>query len=189
MSVKRDISEVSPRSTPEQENKQRLLDLFSPPPVMADTSNNGEAGSDKTPSWFAAFEERQNKKIDNLTADMSEVKTSMNKLLDDVKLGIRAKELAESNSRDIEDLQTKMDQINACNESLKSEVSRLKRDLLKQEVYNRRDNLNFEGIPEQVGENCGTLVRDILEQMKVPNAKNIAFTRCHRFGPPNKKPC
>ena len=57
--------------------------------------------------------------------------------------------------------------------------------LLYQEVYNRRENLRFFGIPESTtgAENTFEVMRNFLkEELDLENAENIEFQRAHRIG-------
>ena len=57
--------------------------------------------------------------------------------------------------------------------------------MLYQEVYNRRENLYFFGIPEftTVAENTFDVMRRFLkEELELESAENIEFQRAHRIG-------
>ena len=66
-------------------------------------------------------------------------------------------------------------------------IKELEDKLLYQEVYNRRENLRFFGIPESTAgaerENTFELMRNFLkEELDLENAENIEFQRAHRIG-------
>ncbi len=65
----------------------------------------------------------------------------------------------------------------------------LKEYTLKLETQSRRDNLQFEGIPEKDGESdqdCRAEIIKVLEGMKITDANEIKMVRCHRLGPKRK---
>ena len=64
-------------------------------------------------------------------------------------------------------------------------IKELEDKLLYQEVYNRRENLRFFGIPESTtaAENIFEVMRNFLkEELDLENADNIEFQRAHRIG-------
>ena len=96
------------------ENKSRHIDLKSittAPAMAAEESVNKEGGpiGEIAPSWFVAFEARQSETMKNLTAEVSEVKSNVRELLEDVKVGVEAKQIADSNTHEIRSIQSKLD--------------------------------------------------------------------------------
>lgn len=64
-------------------------------------------------------------------------------------------------------------------------IKELEDKLLYQEVYNRRENLRFFGIPESTTgvENTFEVMRNFLkEELELQNTENIEFQRAHRIG-------
>ena len=64
-------------------------------------------------------------------------------------------------------------------------IKELEDKLLYQEVYNRRENLRFFGIPESTTgvENTLEVMRNFLkEELELGDSKNIEFQRVHRIG-------
>ena len=66
-------------------------------------------------------------------------------------------------------------------------IKELEDKLLYQELYNKRENLLFFGIPESTTgadrENTFQVMRNFLkEQLDLENAENIEFQRAHRIG-------
>ena len=64
-------------------------------------------------------------------------------------------------------------------------INELEDKLLYQEVYNRRENLRFFGIPESAtgAENTFEAMRRFLkEELELESAENIEFQRAHRIG-------
>ena len=64
-------------------------------------------------------------------------------------------------------------------------IKELEDKLLYQEVYNRRENLRFFGVPESTtgAENTFEVMRKFLkEEMDLENAEDIEFQRAHRIG-------
>ena len=68
-------------------------------------------------------------------------------------------------------------------------IKELEDKLLYQEVYNRRENLRFFGVPESTTgvQNTFSVMHNFLkEELNMENAENIEFQRAHRIG--KKKP-
>ena len=68
-------------------------------------------------------------------------------------------------------------------------IKELEDKLLYQEVYNRRENLRFFGVPESTTgvQNTFSVMHNFLrEELNLENAENIEFQRAHRIG--KKKP-
>ena len=86
--------------------------------------------------------------------------------------------------------QTAMQEVTKCNQAIQllscktKEIDILKEKLIQGECYSRRDNLIFEGIREQVHEDCESKIMDILvTTLKITDARTrIKFTRVHRLG-------
>ena len=70
---------------------------------------------------------------------------------------------------------------------IKLKIKWLKEQILAQDTYTRRENLIFEGIPEDPDEsNKQTVVKIcniFTDQLEIQNAKDLLFQRCHRMGP------
>ena len=101
---------------------------------------------------------------------MEEVETSVASLKESVK--------AESDRADL---------LNEKSDKNQAEIKWLKEKILAQDTYTRRENLIFEGIPEDPDESNKQTVLKICEvftdQLEIQNAKDILFQRCHRMGP------
>ena len=69
-------------------------------------------------------------------------------------------------------------------EKSRQELDHLRLQLLNYEVYSRRENLRFYGIPEIEGEeNTEPVLKAFLEkELNVENAQSIEFQRVHRVG-------
>jgi len=82
----------------------------------------------------------------------------------------------------VTDTECKLKQLTLENNHLKQRVSMLEDRAIRQEAYNRRDNLIIDGIPIQAGENIENKVREILRiNLKCANADTMLFTRIHRL--------
>ena len=72
-------------------------------------------------------------------------------------------------------------QLEKRNKILEKENELLKERVTALEVYSKSDNLIKEGIAQQKDEDCAAVVRSFFsDQLKIQDAKNITFTRCHR---------
>jgi len=68
-------------------------------------------------------------------------------------------------------------------EENKSEISKLKLQLLKYETYDRRENLRFYGIPENQQENTRETLNAFMEEkLDMEDPSSIEFQRVHRVG-------
>ena len=80
--------------------------------------------------------------------------------------------------------QIKLQQKNSGTE-VNDEVNTLKRQILYQNCYTRRENLNFFGLKENDGENVQQVIRDFLREiLKLSDAQEVEFQRIHRSGRP-----
>ena len=88
---------------------------------------------------------------------------------------------AEDNQSTIESLTSKVEHLSDAVEFLLSENKKQKDNLIRNEVYTRRENLIFRGfnVSKNDSESCEHKVRMILRTMGIPNFDNIPFTRCH----------
>ena len=68
-------------------------------------------------------------------------------------------------------------------EKLCSEIERLKEKIRCMEVYQRRENLRFHGIPEAAEEDTGEMSYKFFENnLKIERARDIEFQRIQRVG-------
>ena len=103
----------------------------------------------------------------------------------------------------VKDMDDRLNFMNSEMENLKCKVESTEREILKflkerllyQEVYNRRENLRFIGIPENEGVNeentSETVYRFMERELNIEGARQIEFQRVHRIGvkkPGNYRP-
>ena len=179
---KRTHSEVEADSSPENQVEKRR--------EMATTEVRG-GDSIKEQFNSMAHMNKRLQVIENLAVDMS----SRLAKLDNIE------KLVTTTQSTIEVLSSSIDQVKQLAQTARSEVAKCDRvinqltvkvkqiDILKEktiqaEAYSRRDNLVFDGIPEDKEENCEEKILDILvKDLKIQNARqNIKFTRVHRLG-------
>ena len=68
-------------------------------------------------------------------------------------------------------------------DKIEEELVKLRLKLLNYEVYNRRENVRFYGIPEGEEENTKNVLYEFLEQdLGIDKARDIEFQRVHRTG-------
>lgn len=115
-------------------------------------------------------------KLKTVEFDIKEVRMSVNVACDD------AKQASES-AKKIENTAALLQQENS---QLKNEISMLKTRIIQQESQSRRNNLIFNGIPENTNESFGdceialwSLFKDVLG---ITDGKLIKFERVHRLG-------
>ena len=85
----------------------------------------------------------------------------------------------------ISNLFTTVSSITEASRSLPQENTQLKEDLVQLEYHQRRNNLVFDGIPEEKGEtdsSCYEKIWDILAALPNMNVNEIYVTQCHRLG-------
>ena len=67
-------------------------------------------------------------------------------------------------------------------QSLRENIRDINEKLLAQEVYSRRDNLQFHGIDERRNENCKRIITEILDKIGF-TVDSRTLVRAHRLGP------
>ena len=138
--------------------------------------------------------------IEKLVTEMSS-KLAKLSLLDNLE------QLATTTQATVQSLSSSLDQVRSLARTAVNEVARcdkvlndlcaktkqidiLKERMIQAEAYSRRDNLIFEGIPEQLDEDCQEKILDIIvKDLKITDARQrMRFTRVHRLGGkvPNK---
>lgn len=82
----------------------------------------------------------------------------------------------------LEKTERNVEQLSSENTSLRKRVSQLEDRAIRQEAFNRRDNLILDGISTQVKTNLEAKVREVFRvNLKVPDADFMKFTRLHRL--------
>ena len=87
------------------------------------------------------------------------------------------------------ELQTELTQLQQEHDTLHSKYNELHQHILNIETQSRRDNLCFDGVPEESGETdaaCEQKVRTLLKDNMNIDASDMKIVRCHRLGPPRK---
>ena len=79
-------------------------------------------------------------------------------------------------------LSTKVNQLSLEKAQLEKQMGEMNEKLLRQESYNRRENLKFEMVPESNDENCENIVREIITGKLGLNDAEMKIVRCHRLG-------
>ena len=130
------------------------------------------------------------KKIESVMTNVAGLEKTMTNIQSEVSsLKVRA-DLAETKLREMD---TGLQFANAEVEDLKSQsrnnqqsILSLKERLLYQEVYNRRENLRFFGLPESTEStsegSSEELYRFFERDLDIEGARNIEFQRVHRLG-------
>ena len=130
------------------------------------------------------------KKIESVMANVAKLEKTMTNIQSEVSsLKVRA-DSAETKLKEmdtglqfangeVEDLKTQSRNTQQCIESLKER-------LLYQEVYNRRENLRFFGLPEStestIEDSSEVLYRFLERDLDIEGARSIEFQRVHRLG-------
>ena len=150
---KRIFAEVDPDSSPEIQEPKRLSGMSGMEAIIADIQAKLSA-----------------------VAELKELGQSTNQTVTQISesLGHITRRLTANEST--------IDQLIKENTHLKSRVTLLEEKAIRQEAYDRRDNLIIEGIPIQANEDIEAKVREIIRvNLKCPNADEMKFTRVHRL--------
>ena len=130
------------------------------------------------------------KKIESVMVNVASLeKTMTNIQLEVLSLKVRA----DSAETKLKEMDTGLQFANAEVEDLKTQsrnnqqsIVSLKERLLYQEVYNRRENLRFFGLPEStestIEDSSEVLYRFLERDLDIEGARNIEFQRVHRLG-------
>ena len=115
---------------------------------------------------------------------------SVNAKLEDVnKLATEAKAEASLAKRNIESVEKRVSKLERQLLESQTELSRLHdKSLQLESYYSRRENLTFEGIPENKTENISLIINDIFESMDLSTSEVGSISRAHRLGCYNKSP-
>ena len=120
--------------------------------------------------------------VRNTVTDLLATVEAVNKKADNaMALAVDTTNKLQETSNDIHDLQLE-------NVMLNKKVKLIEEKLLRSECYQRRDNLIFDGIPEEKGEKdfqCYRKVVSVLQYVEEIGeyAQTIRISRCHRLGP------
>ena len=110
-------------------------------------------------------------KLETLTSEIALIKTKLEHV--EASVTMNSDKIANLEQRKIPDIEGKM----------AHEIEQLKNKLIEMEIYNRRSNLLFYGIPESRDENVFALLRDIFIHLGISaeDAANIALVNAHRL--------
>lgn len=91
-------------------------------------------------------------------------------------------------SKTVQSISDKMSLLSRENSQLRNENQLLQERLIKLECHSRRQNVVFEGIPEQNDETTKACKDKVMEKINaIPNVpESIKISRCHRVGPLRK---
>ena len=79
--------------------------------------------------------------------------------------------------------EVEMTKLKKCNEENQQEIKELEDRLLYKEVYDRRENSRFLGIPEEADENTSeVLYQFVADKLNIEGAREIEFQCIHRIG-------
>lgn len=90
---------------------------------------------------------------------------------------------AKQRTKEVSDLRTELDKANLKNAQLTQKFDKLHERVIRMESQSRRDNLLFDGIPENKEENVYDIVQSIFkDNMKISSPENMKLVRYHRYG-------
>ena len=145
---------------PEKETTLNEDDDHSPQLTLADMKN-----------CMSEFSDKICKKIDNLTEEVSQLSKKVNEIERSVQFN--SDKITEIEKNELPEIRS----------NIQSCLSKLEEKLILMEIYNRKSNLLFYGIPESRGENVFTLLRSTFVSLGVSeqDADAITFANAHRL--------
>ena len=166
--TKRLYTEVDPDSSPEAEPKRSMTDMSAI--VKAIEAIQHEL---KGLSGLKELVQQTNDTVGSNTTTLSDIKASLDSLGN--RVNICEHRINNLESRIVND-----------NINLRRRVNQLEERAVRQEAYNRRDNLILDGLQWSEGENPELKVREVIRiTLKCPDSE-IKFTRVHRLGTTGK---
>ena len=138
------------------------------------------------------------KRLDSVIASISSIEETVGRLDKDVVILKNKTSETETRVKELEEgarcNETELSDIKRDTRKAQFDTEELRKQLLYLEAYNRRENLKFAGIPENVPEgqqieNTKELVYEFLEkELKIANPRDrIEFQRIHRLGKPSER--
>lgn len=123
--------------------------------------------------------------VDWINQTVANLQSEFHRLKEDVRNTVEETNTLKTSVKFLNDeVETSKRKLRDDEEKSRQELDHLRLQLLNYEVYSRRENLRFYGIPEIEGEeNTEPVLKTFLEkELNVENAQSIEFQRVHRVG-------
>ena len=123
--------------------------------------------------------------VDRINQTVANLQSKFHHLKEDVRNTVEETNTLRTSVKFLNDeVETNKRKLRDEEEKSRQELDHLRLQLLNYEVYSRRENLRFYGIPEIEGEeNTEAVLKAFLEkELNVENAQSIEFQRVHRVG-------
>lgn len=126
--------------------------------------------------------------VDKINQTVAGLQVEFNCLKQDVKDAVQETSSLKSSVKFLnEEVEAGKIKLQDSEEKTQSELEKLRLQLLDYEIYNRRENLRFYGIPEEdAAEATEEILYNFLErELNIESARSIEFQRVHRIGKKN----
>ena len=123
--------------------------------------------------------------VDRINQTVANLQSDFHRLKEDIRNTVEETNTLRTSVKFLNDeVETNKRKLRDEEEKSRQELDHLRLQLLNYEVYSRRENLRFYGIPEIEGEeNTEAVLKAFLEkELNVENAQSIEFQRVHRVG-------
>lgn len=121
--------------------------------------------------------------INGLRVDVTAKLSILKKETDDLKTSLDAAWIEiEALKQQDEQNKLQLAQLEKENTDLQAEVSAIKARAIKLDNYTRRENIRLLNVPENQGESCKEIVREVMAEVKMENPRNVEFHAVHRVG-------
>ena len=122
--------------------------------------------------------------VDRINQTVANLQSEFYRLKEDVRNTVEETNTLKTSVKFLNDeVETTERKLRDDEEKTQEEMEHLRFQLLNYEVYSRRENLRFYGIPETEEESTETVLKAFLEkELNVDNAQYIEFQRVHRVG-------
>ena len=131
-----------------------------------------------------------NQNVQEMRKDMDSIQKDFRDLEESLNFHIKK---VETTDKKLEELEKTPDLISLLEHELKAtenENQLLKEQVLRQEIYSRRDNLLLDGLKEEVGLSTEAVFKKFLSTVlgfTMEECQNLLISRCHRIGKPRGK--
>ena len=175
------LNKFESTSTPKpSETRKRPRCSRSPESIAGDIQNMNIDLDDATPDWACKMVKGIQSMFLGLEANLSQAVDFATETATD------AQTLAGTNGKRLKCHDVTLSAMQQQLTKLARENTMLKDKLVTQDSRNRKDNIVFRGVPENRGESCDKIIRDVIRQTGIdPN--NVKLSACHRLGRPGSE--
>ena len=135
-----------------------------------------EAGFASLRADFRKLRQEFKHEIEEMKSEVKSLKESVRFTQDEVDT------LKEDSKRNTEEMKEGLEDLSMRVAQLEKKLETAVKENIKLEQYTRRENLRFNNIAEQEGEDCKALIRGVIQNEMGIDASNINFHAVHRMG-------